>query len=285
MPRQMSVAISLFIAVAVASAAVGPAMAGGGNSVSLRHVLRLAVLSTLEQRSAHVRGAVSLAESTGKGVSTFSVSLGATFHGDIRVRNTPALQLKGQFRAITQARNFKIKYANRVAAAKIGKQPWQCLPVSVPTPGSVTPGAAMGLLKLHRWLRHLAQQVRLVNLGSGVFNGVPVWDIQARLHTRLNLSTLLAATPASVAVGFAGVAQRHELRRLITLPHPWLNVKANLWVSQLNYSLQRVAVSARLRLKQATVGLKFWIDVTRYGEMVPIKAPPACSAANSGYSR
>ncbi len=51
---------------------------------------------------------------------------------------------------------------------------------------------------------------------------------------------------------------------------------ANLWISEMDYTVRRITASLQGRSGPATVSFSLWDVLSRFNENVPIQLPPAC---------
>ncbi|HEV3309562.1 MAG TPA: hypothetical protein VG815_03470 [Chloroflexota bacterium] len=262
--------IVLALVVAVASSVFGTIVPAGATARPAASpvvaLLKRAALATAAMKSAHTQGSAQLAVSVANKGIKFSVAYGATFRGDFSDRGGQArAHLRGQVRYGGRGLYFKLVDSGRRLAGKVGKQKWQCttVPVSQPKPSTVNPAE---IRAVRRFLKMLEEKVRLANLGGTVVRGTPVWDVQASLVTRLDLSSLVASVQ--------GVPKQAKL------PKPWVHLKVNLWISQADYAVRRFVIAGRVRIRTETFSIRLNDWLSHYGEHVPIKLPPACTVAS-----
>ena len=128
----------------------------------------------------------------------------------------------------------------------------------------------MGLKKLRRWVVSLARKGG-IGIVESTFGGLPAWDISFTFHHRLNPSMLIGiGTPIP-----PGLPQGLATPTLVP-PHPWVTLRANVWVSQLRYTLQQVSLDLRVRERTNSLRLQFELKLSRYGERVTVRMP--CTA-------
>jgi len=265
------------LSVGLGVSTAGNARAGGGSALSAVQLLRHAAIASALQRSAHLHGTVALSDiSNVKGI-TFKVGGGAYFSGNVSDRGKPQLQLRGGYQFLNQAKSFKVKVVGTKTASKLGKGVWQCGSSSTAGGLSTTPIPITGLGKLRHWLLALARRVMIANLGPSTLGGIPVWEVQAKLHTRFDLTSLVAGTRQAIArTARVGSIQR-DLQRLISARKSWATVTVNVWISQLRYTVLRVAARFLLREHTQTLGLSAQVNISRYGEPVKVVLPAKCA--------
>jgi len=218
--------------------------------------------TSVAMRSAHAAGTVVFNLVAKNDGVALAITESAHFRGDVSDRGRPSFHLRGQLRAGNQGKYYKLVGVSGTLAGKLGKSKWQCTNVRVAqSSGSINPAELQSLLA---FVRRLRKEIHFANLGASTDGGVPVWDVEARLATRLNLSSLYAISGQPEPAN---------------LPKPWVHLKVNFWIGQANQMLRRLALRLRLRVKHEVVLISLTMRLSRYGERVPISLPPACSKA------
>ena len=88
-------------------------------------------------------------------------------------------------------------------------------------------------------------KVGIVNLGPTVFRGIPVWHLQLK----------------------------EKQTEVVNKQKVTVHVIANLWISQLDYTLRRVTASLKERAGPVTADFGMWEVFSRFNENVPIESP------------
>lgn len=271
-------AISAATLISIAGAGMESAQADGGAALTVRGLMARSLIASLEMKSVHMRGSanVTIAE-LNKRVSA-SIKETAFFRGDFAAGTTPAFHGRGQLRGPGSVQGFKFVGNESQVASKVGASPWTCVnasDVSTSTSPSMLPPAELKALRYYG--RSLARKVRYADFGSTVYNGKPSWHVQARLATKLNLAPLLAVYIKEVSASKTTSAHQKRLMDVLKLPTPWVILKANVWINQLNYTIQKVTIFGKLRVSDAKIKIMFGDMFTHYGEAVKATLPGHCS--------
>lgn len=267
----LTLATVVVLSSVLASSTVALAGGGGPATSTVRQMIKRSIVASAAMKSVHIQGSAMADESvTSKGFS-LSIGASATFHGDVSGRGKPAARIHGQVRILNQAKYFKLVAADNSVAAKIGKTKWQCS--QLPASGSRPVVNGKGLLLIREWIRHLESPIHYATVGSTEYAGVPVWHVRAALVERVDLTPLLGIATISSS-GSGGSIKVPSSQRI---PKPWVHLKVNLWISRLNYTLQRATVGVKVREKQSSILLGLKLNLSRYGQHVPINLPTACN--------
>ena len=254
-----SIVLSITMLLSVGGIGIGSAQAGGGAAPTVQALLKDSVLASARMGSVHMRGSANakLTEQTG------GVSIGlkgvAFFRGDFADQPKVAFHGQGQLRALGEVEGLRFVGTNQEVAGKAGNSQWSCVTagsISSSSP-SMLPPAELKYIRVFEL--SLARQVRYADLGSTVYEGKPSWHLQTRLVTRLDLAPLYAILAEEMS----------SVKKAVTIPRiqqPWIHVKANFWINQLNYTLQKVTLFIKVRTKRETVQLMLGDKLSHYGE-------------------
>jgi hypothetical protein len=200
----------------------------------------------------------------------------AFFRGNVSAQNNfPRAHIRGQVRVgqsganpkDAPAHSFKVVVVGQKAGVKLGMQKWQCGDVSSLTNlNGLSLTAVTGANKALRdavgaktlnvvepasLLKVQVPKVGIVNLGPTVFRGIPVWHLQLKEKQ-------------------TQVVKKQKVAVVLT---------ANLWISQMDYTLRRVTAFLKERAGPISAHFGMWEVFSRFNESVPINLPPACAAA------
>jgi hypothetical protein len=276
MNRHHLVTTSLVAAVMAASIAMGAgiARAGGGARPSVRTLIRTSLIRSAAMRSVHTQGSVVARLSTKQHGTILTIPIKAWFKGDLSARRKVAYRARALLQAGGQTEKFKVVGSGAKVAERTGSGKWVCTAASPQLmPAPVNPRQIKALRRL---MRRLARSTRFASLQPSVYHGVPVWHVEATLRTRLNLNTLGISNLGTTS-GLAP-ATRREVASLNKIPRLWIRMKADFWISEINYTLQRIKLHLKLRAKPITAVVTLNDRLWRYGEKVKVVIPKSCIA-------
>ena len=273
------VSMSLLGMLTVTSLLAGPVaahnIAGGGGSLSARQILLRSAKAMAAVTSVHTKGAVKVELTAQAGVPGGGAIVWALFRGDVSGRNySPSAHIRGQVRLgqpganpkNAQAKSFKLVVVGQNAGIKLGQQEWVCGSVaSLTNLNALIPAGAithmqhalryaigaktLNMIDPASLLKVGVRKADVVNLGPTRFRGLPVWHLQ--------LKEKQSAT-----------VKNQKVAVLLT---------ANLWISQMDYTVRRITASLQGRAGPATVSFSLWDVLSRFNENVPINLPTSCA--------